>query len=163
MRAIASWCAHSRRWQARLDGVSAVPLAAPRPSGFVAARVAPIAALASVRVELNAGGARFDLHWPLAHTRELAALLRELVRVHGVHRRRLTQLQTDGDGCAPRGRGRPSAGRHGGQRPSKQARRRGVGDGREHGGMHELPQVHALAQAGLMNAEATSHKVVAAQ
>ena len=85
------------------------------------------------------------------------------VRVHGVHRRRLTQLQTDGDGCAPRGRGRPSAGRHGGQRPSKQARRRGVGDGREHGGMHELPQVHALAQTGLMNAEATSHKVVAAQ
>ena len=85
------------------------------------------------------------------------------VRVHGVHRRRLRQLQTDGDGCAPRKRGPPSAGRHGGQRPGKQARRRGVGDGREHGLVHELPQVHPLAQAGLMNAEATSHKVVAAQ
>jgi hypothetical protein len=31
-----------------------------------------------VRVELNAGSARLELHWPLAHTRELAALLREL-------------------------------------------------------------------------------------
>ena len=80
MRSIASWCAHSRRWQARLDGVSAVPLAAPRLSGFVAARVVPIAALASVRVELNAGTARLDLHWPLAHTRELAVLLREFSR-----------------------------------------------------------------------------------
>ena len=80
MRAIASWCAHSRRWQARLDGVSAVPLAAPRSNGFVAARVAPSAASASVRVALNAGAARLELHWPLAYTRELAALLRELSR-----------------------------------------------------------------------------------
>ena len=80
MRVIASWCAHSRRWQARLDGISTVASPAPRPSGFVAARVAPIAALASVRVELNAGGARLDLHWPLAHTRELATLLREFSR-----------------------------------------------------------------------------------
>ena len=86
-----------------------------------------------------------------------------LVRVHGVQRRRLTQLQADGDGCAPRGRGRPSAGRHGGQRSRKQARRRGVGDGREHGFVHELPQVHPLAQAGLMNAEATRQELVAAQ
>jgi hypothetical protein len=31
-----------------------------------------------VRVELNAGSARLELHWPLAHTRELAALLREI-------------------------------------------------------------------------------------
>ena len=38
-RMLASWCAHSRRWQARLD-----------------------------------------LHWPLGHTRELAALVRELAR-----------------------------------------------------------------------------------
>ena len=80
IRAIASWCAHSRRWQAKLDGVSAVSLAAPRSSGFVAARVAPSAASASVRVELNAGAARLELHWPLAHTRELAALLREFGR-----------------------------------------------------------------------------------
>jgi hypothetical protein len=79
MRSLASWCAHSRRWQARLDGVSAGP-AAPRPSGFVAARVAPSTAPTSVRVELSAGAARLELHWPLAHTRELAALLRELSR-----------------------------------------------------------------------------------
>ena len=78
MRVIASWCAHSRRWQARLDGIGTGASAAPRPSGFVAARVAPAAALESVRVELNAGPARLELHWPLAHTRELAALLREL-------------------------------------------------------------------------------------
>jgi hypothetical protein len=80
MRALASWCAHSRRWRARLDGVSGAPSAAARPSGFVAARVAPGAASASVRVELNAGAARLELHWPLAHTRELAALLRDLGR-----------------------------------------------------------------------------------
>jgi len=81
MRSLASWCAHSRRWQTRLDGVSAVPSAVSRSSGFVAARVAPSAASpTSVRVELNAGTARLELHWPLAHTRELAALLRELGR-----------------------------------------------------------------------------------
>ena len=67
IRAIASWCAHSRRWQARLDGVSAGPSPTPRPSGFVAARVAPSAGLASVRVELNVGAARLQLVWPLAH------------------------------------------------------------------------------------------------
>ena len=80
MRVIASWCAHSRRWQARLDGVSPEPSPAPRPSGFVAARVAPGGASTSVRVELNVGGTRLDLHWPLAHTRELASLLREFGR-----------------------------------------------------------------------------------
>ena len=78
-RALASWCAHARRWQARLEGVSAESLPA-RPSGFVAARVAPSGAPASARLELNAGGTRLDLHWPLTHTRELAALLRELGR-----------------------------------------------------------------------------------
>jgi len=77
-RALASWCAHSRRWQARLDGVEPSPTS--RSSGFVAARVAPNGASTSVRVELSAGGARLELHWPLAHTRELAALLRELGR-----------------------------------------------------------------------------------
>ena len=84
MRVIASWCAHSRRWQARLDGIGTVPVPVPapasRPSGFVSARVAPSAASASVRVALNAGIARLELHWPLAHTRELAALLREFSR-----------------------------------------------------------------------------------
>ena len=80
MRAIASWCAHSRRWQARLEGVGAGPLPTPRPSGFVAARVRPSAASTSVRIELTAGAAKLEMHWPLAHARELAALLRELGR-----------------------------------------------------------------------------------
>ena len=75
-----SWCAHARRWQARLDGVSAEPAASSKPSGFVAARVAPGAESTSVRIELNAQGTRLDLHWPVAHMRELAALLRELGR-----------------------------------------------------------------------------------
>ncbi len=80
LRVLSSWCAHSRRWQARLDGVSAGSLPAPRSSGFVAARVAPSAASTSVRVELTAGAARLQLHWPLAHARELAMMLRELGR-----------------------------------------------------------------------------------
>jgi hypothetical protein len=69
----------SRRWQARLEGVSAEPRPArtARPSGFVATRVTPSAASVSVRVELSAGSARLELHWPLTHTRELAALLHE--------------------------------------------------------------------------------------
>jgi hypothetical protein len=76
MRSLASWCAHSRRWQARLEGVSAEASSTIRPGGFVAARVTPSAA--SVRVELSTGSARLELHWPLVHMRELAALLREL-------------------------------------------------------------------------------------
>ena len=61
-----------------------------------------------------------------------------MIRVHGVRRRRLTQHQIGSDGCAPRGRGRRSAGRHCGQRPGNQARRCGVGDGSQHGLVHEL-------------------------
>lgn len=80
MRSIASWCAHSRRWRAKLDGVSVGPSAAPKSRGFVAARVAPSAASTVVRVELNAGTTRLELHWPLAHTSELATLLREIGR-----------------------------------------------------------------------------------
>jgi hypothetical protein len=80
MRVIASWCAHARRWQAKLDGSIAAASAAPKSSGFVAARVAPSATCTAVRVALNAGAARLELHWPLAHTRELAVLLRELGR-----------------------------------------------------------------------------------
>ena len=79
-RVLASWCAHSRRWQARLDGVSEVPSRQAKSNGFVAARVAPPAAPATVHIEVNAGAARLDLHWPLAHTLELAALVRELGR-----------------------------------------------------------------------------------
>jgi ADP-ribosylglycohydrolase len=81
LRVLSSWCAHSRRWQARLDGVGAAALTTTtRPSGFVAARVTPAAASSSVRVELDVGPTRLALHWPLAHMRELAALLHELGR-----------------------------------------------------------------------------------
>ena len=66
LHVIASWCAHSRRWQARLDGISTVPALAHRSSGFVVARVAPSVAPTSVRVELNAGlrGSICTGHWP---------------------------------------------------------------------------------------------------
>ena len=79
LRALASWCAHARRWQARLDGVV---VEATGTGGFVAARVTPPAAAASdsVRIELQAGATRIELHWPLAGTRELAAWLREVGR-----------------------------------------------------------------------------------
>jgi hypothetical protein len=80
-RALASWCAHSRRWQARLDGVSEAASPQVPAKGFVAARVEPVAARATtVHIEVNAGTARLDLHWPLAHACELAALVRELGR-----------------------------------------------------------------------------------
>lgn len=72
---LGSWCAHYRRWQAKLDGGEPTRT---RPSGFVAARVATPATASSVRIELNCAASRVELHWPLAHTRELAALLREL-------------------------------------------------------------------------------------
>lgn len=77
---LVAWCTHVQRWQARLDGVSVKPTTTAKPSGFVAARVAPGTASSSVRLELNAGGTRIDLHWPLTHTRELATLVRELNR-----------------------------------------------------------------------------------
>lgn len=79
-RVLASWCAHSRRWQARLDGVSQALSPQAKAKGFVAARVAPTAAQATVHIEVNAGAARLDLYWPLAHPGELAALVRELGR-----------------------------------------------------------------------------------
>jgi len=77
---LVAWCTNAQRWKARLDGVSVKPVRTAKPSGFVAARVVAAAASSSVRLELNAGGARIDLHWPLTHTRELAALVRELGR-----------------------------------------------------------------------------------
>ena len=79
-RTLASWCAHSRRWQARLDGVSRAPSPQAKSNNFVAARVAPTAVPATVYIEVNCAAARLDLHWPLAHTCELAALVRELGR-----------------------------------------------------------------------------------
>ena len=82
MQVIRGWCVQSRRWQARLDGVGAPATAPARPVGFVIAQVGlrPVAALASVRVEVSAGTARVELHWPLTHTRELAAWVHELGR-----------------------------------------------------------------------------------
>ena len=81
MRSLASWCAHARRWRAQLDGVATQRSTATRSSGFGAARVGSNAVSpTSIRVELNAGATKVELHWPLAHTRELAALLRELGR-----------------------------------------------------------------------------------
>ena len=77
---LGSWCAHAGRWQAQLDGVAIEPSAATRSSGFVAARVVPSGTSSSVRIELNCAASRLELHWPLVHTRELAALLRELGR-----------------------------------------------------------------------------------
>ena len=78
LRALSSWCAHAQRWQARLDGVSA-STSAPKVGGFVAARV-PGAVAATVRIELQAGSTRVELHWPVANARDLAAWLREVGR-----------------------------------------------------------------------------------
>ena len=78
LRALSSWCAHAQRWQARLDGVS-VSAPAPKVGDFIAARM-PVAMAATVRVELHTGATRVELHWPVAHTRELATWLREVGR-----------------------------------------------------------------------------------
>lgn len=81
LRVLQSWCAHSKRWRARLDGVALGPPS--QPSGFVAVR-SPLAASAptstSIRVELGVGMGRVDLHWPLSHARELATWLLEFSR-----------------------------------------------------------------------------------
>jgi hypothetical protein len=77
---LGSWCAHYQRWQVKRDGVGSAEPLTPRPSGFVPARLASPALASSVRIEVNAGAARLELHWPLAHARELAAMLREFSR-----------------------------------------------------------------------------------
>jgi len=83
LRELQSWCAHSKRWRARLDGVAlAPPLQA---SGFVAVR-APVApsmpTTTSVRVELGVGAdaGRVNVYWPLSHAHDLATWLREFSR-----------------------------------------------------------------------------------
>ena len=78
LRSLASWCAHAGRWQTRLDGVSS-PIVA-KPAGFVAARLPAASAASSVRVELQAGASAVTLHWPTAHTLELAAWLQAMTR-----------------------------------------------------------------------------------
>ena len=85
LRELQSWCAHSKRWRARLDGVALGPPL--QPSGFVAVR-SPVTTSTptstSIRVELGVGMGvgvgRMDLHWPLSHARELATWLREFSR-----------------------------------------------------------------------------------
>ena len=79
LRELSSWCAHSRRWQARLDGAAFEPAPRKAAGGFVAASLPP-GAPAAVRIELHAGASRIELHWPLSHTRELACWLREVGR-----------------------------------------------------------------------------------
>ena len=87
---LGGWCGHYRRWRAMLEGGdggdgagggdASVQLMPGRGAGFVSARVALPCSAASVRIEVSAGAARLELHWPLANTRELAALLREVGR-----------------------------------------------------------------------------------
>jgi hypothetical protein len=81
LRSLVSWCAHAGRWQARLDGVSSPTVA--KPVGFVAAplpETSTVKAVGSVRIELLAGTTAVTLHWPTAHTLELAAWLRAMGR-----------------------------------------------------------------------------------
>lgn len=78
-RELAGWCGHAKRWQAKLDGVASAPSLSKTPSGFVAASPPlPLLVPGSVRLEIAAGATRVELHWPVAHTRELATWLREL-------------------------------------------------------------------------------------
>ena len=83
-RALASWCSHAGRWQAKLDGVQREPVARKNAggnagSGFVAASLPPSAGTV-VRVELQVGATRMQMHWPVGHTRELATWVREVGR-----------------------------------------------------------------------------------
>jgi hypothetical protein len=78
VRSLASWCAHAGRWQARLDGVNS-PIVV-KPVGFVAARLPTTSAAGSVRIELQTGTSAVTLHWPTAHTLELATWLQAMAR-----------------------------------------------------------------------------------
>ena len=83
-RALASWCSHAGRWQAKLDGAQSGSVARKNAgsnagSGFVAAGLPPSTG-AVVRVELQVGATRMQMHWPLGHVRELATLVREVAR-----------------------------------------------------------------------------------
>lgn len=50
------------------------------PLGIALGVASGTAGASCVRVEFTAGAVRLDLHWPLAHSGELAGLLRELGR-----------------------------------------------------------------------------------
>jgi hypothetical protein len=77
---LSSWCRNAARWQAIIDGVDVVVSPSVKPKGFVAARIPTQGTANSVRVELFAGAVRLDMQWPVSHTSELAALVRELAR-----------------------------------------------------------------------------------
>ena len=80
LKSLSSWCAHAQRWQARLGGLARpMSTVSAKVGGFVAARM-PAGLAATVRVELQAGATRVELHWPVAHTGELASWLREVGR-----------------------------------------------------------------------------------
>lgn len=86
LRMLASWCAHADRWRAQLDGKAPpqrVKRSAAAPtqcsSDFVAASPPMLGAAATVHVLLPSAG-HAELHWPLSHTAELAAWLREVAR-----------------------------------------------------------------------------------
>ena len=88
LRDLASWCAHAKRWRARLDGAGGVQAAGVSGcvavGGFVAAQVVRTApsrpGCEAVRVELSVGATAVTLHWPTQQPRELAAWLKELGR-----------------------------------------------------------------------------------
>jgi hypothetical protein len=48
--------------------------------GFVAARLPAVSVAGAVRVELQSGATAVTLHWPTAHTLELAAWLQAMAR-----------------------------------------------------------------------------------
>jgi hypothetical protein len=104
IRDLASWCAHARRWRARLQddaapaavdraaqaesrGFVSVPLPAPSlspwrttsPSPAPSALTPPLPT-AEVRLQWPTPAGPLWLHWPLTHARELAAWLREVGR-----------------------------------------------------------------------------------
>lgn len=82
-RELASWCSHAARWRALLDGATPAPDGRKAGHGFVAARLPAGGGGgggATVRVALQAGPSRLELHWPLSNMAELAVLLREVGR-----------------------------------------------------------------------------------
>ena len=86
LRMLASWCAHASGWRAKLDGKApaerikrSATTPAQAPSGFIAAGLPRLAAAPAVRVCLPGAGG-IELHWPLGHTADLAAWLREVAR-----------------------------------------------------------------------------------
>jgi hypothetical protein len=93
LRQFVSWIGNASRWPAKQPSQQHAPRVPRRQVGvadpgcaqrFVAAQVgasvptsaaAPQTAVANVRIELQAAPGALTLHWPLTHTRELAAWL----------------------------------------------------------------------------------------